>query len=97
MSGPRKATSTTEERHARREQLRQQQLPRAEFSARQCLLCGGGAEPISSTQLPAILGRVGGSVSYQELVRLARREGFGPDHCYTSAAGVSICKSEKPR
>jgi hypothetical protein len=92
-----RAKTSTEERLARAEQLRQHTLPSVEFSERLCLLCGGGAHPISSVDLPAIMGRINGSVSYQDLVQKARRAGFTDDHCYTSSAGVSICKTERKR
>lgn len=96
MRRPRPRTST-EERLERAERLRQWELPQVLFSERQCLICSGGALPITTAELPAILGRVKGVVTYPELVEKARRAGFTADHCYTSAAGVSICKSEKPR
>lgn len=94
----RKVTTTTaDERIARAEQLRQQTLPSVEFSQRQCLICGEGAEPISSTELPEIMKRLRGELAYPSLVEAARRAGFGPDHCYTSLTGISICKTERPR
>lgn len=79
------------------EQAAQQALALTTFAQRKCLVCGGDAEPISSTQVPAILGRIKGDVSYNDLVTEARRAGFGATHCYTSFTGVSICRSEKPR
>jgi hypothetical protein len=97
MAPRRKAASSSEQRIERESQNRQQALPRLEFSDRQCVVCGGGAKPINSVELPEIMGVVGGSVSLEELVRAARAAGFTDDHCYTSMAGISVCRLPRKR
>jgi hypothetical protein len=84
-------------RAERAEALKQGGLPNVQFTDRLCLICGGPAHPISATELPAIRSYLTRHLGSAALVLAARQAGFSADHCYTSMAGLSICKAQDPK
>jgi hypothetical protein len=70
-------------------------LPKVDFSQQRCLVCGGPAEKFRSDTLPeGALGRyIGRRLSYAGLVEIARTAGLTDLHCWTSMAGVSVCRT----
>ena len=72
--------------------------PGMRSDGRICYECGGDAEAFTAAELcevGAMFRLIGGSLSYRDFVAIARRSGLTDSVCWTSLAGVSVCRTGK--